>query len=124
KPVLDIIWDVLARRGYQFLLVYDPVDCLRLYAPEHAEATSQVEGLRLDAKGSGAVSLERLGQILRSLGRSRNAAGGIVIDYASRLIARPRDLSADEQSFFVACEKAAHQTRHLRSPGGPIPPFN
>jgi ATP-dependent Clp protease ATP-binding subunit ClpB len=124
KPALDIVWDVLARRGYKFLLIYDPVDNLRLYAPEQAEAASLVEGLKLDGRNPSPASLERLGQILRSLSRSRNAAGAIVIDYASRLIARPQDLSAEERSFFVACEKLAHLTRHLRAPGGATPPFN
>ncbi len=147
KPVLDVVWDVLSARGYEFLLVYDPVDNLRLAIsdqinaakaagrPQQADglqgelarqlaAASGVPGLRLDNAGARSVSLDVLPELIRALTRTQSAAGAIVIDYASRLSARPQELSEDQHAFFVACEKAAHQTRQLRALNGTAPPFN
>lgn len=147
KPILDVVWDVLSARGYEFLLVYDPVDNLRLAVadqinaakatgrPQQADglleelarqlaAASGVPDLRLDNAGARSVSLDVLPGIIRALTRTQSAAGAIVIDYASRLSARPQELSEDQHAFFVACEKAAHQTRQLRARNAVAPPFN
>ena len=124
KPVLEVLWDVLAAKGCQFLLVYDPVDGLRVLRPDQAPAAQKVDGVRLNATGESESSPERLAAVLNSLSRFRETPGALVVDYASRLLERPLDMTPEQHRFFVACEKLSHQSRPLRSREASGLPFN
>jgi DNA polymerase III delta prime subunit len=105
-PLLRALWETVKLRGYQFLLVFDPVDGLRVYPDEPAarEFAETLFGLKL-ANGAQVMSLESLAALMKELCRQREARVALVVDFASRLTRQAAHLGEAEQRFFVAAEK-------------------
>ena len=112
-PMVSCLWEALRVEGYEFLLVYDRVDGIRVHPSSCQEAAasfldedfaddSGVSVLRVSSKRK---LTECLASVVHGNDRKRIA---FVIDYASRLTTRPQDLSGDEHEFFVSCEKLAN----------------
>ena len=117
----DAIWSILSARKYQALLVFDPVDGLRL----HAAAAPDVEA-RLKAAGvdftETSTSLENLSQQIALIASLRDIPVALAIDYASQLVAKPYDLTDAERQFFIAADKIALQATPMD--GDARPSFN
>lgn len=122
-PLMRALWEALKTRGYQFLLIYDPVDGVRVY-PDESAARELAERL-FDLKLSGAaqpLSLESLSNLMKKLTVQRDARCALVLDFASRIMRQAAHLTEGEQRFFVAAEKLSLHAAPIapREGGGPL----
>jgi len=104
-PLLDVLWALLSSRGFEGLLVHDPVDGLVGHPPEATEVVGKIVGRDL-SKGPVRVDLSGLQTCLRAAtapSEARHVA--VVLDYASRMLVDIQHLSEPEQHFFTFCEK-------------------
>ncbi len=105
-PLTRALWETLKAQGFRCLLIFDPIDGLRVY-PNEAEPRKLAErlfDLKL-ANGSQLVSLETLSNLMKNLVGQREARCALLIDFASRLPRQVDHLSEAEHRFFVAAEK-------------------
>ncbi|GAB3430843.1 AAA family ATPase [Actinophytocola sediminis] len=109
-PLRHLLWHVLERSGYQFLLTYDQVDGLAIYPATEdeagrraADAAKQVLGE--DVARAKPPSLDRLRQYLTSVTNTETGRAACLIDYASRLSVDVARLDATERDFFLFCAK-------------------
>ena len=105
-PLLRALWESLRARGFQFVLVHDPVDGVRIY-PDEAVAREQAQRL-FDLKlvnGAQIMSLESLAALMKKLVAQREMRCALILDFASRLTRQTEHLAEAEQRFFVAAEK-------------------
>ena len=104
--LLDALWEALAIRGYQFLLVYDRVDGVRVHPNTPAARQVASRALNADFKAEPiSVSLARLpGAYLHPLVHASIRAAA-VLDYAARIPVSVQQLSEAEHEFFTSCEK-------------------
>jgi ATP-dependent Clp protease ATP-binding subunit ClpB len=117
-PIIPCIWESLSQEGYDFLLVYDMVDSLRVYPEEPSTLKAAECSSNLGIKnGSRVISQQELPRCLRSVvgvpNQAQDNSGaiprvGIIIDYASRLVADPQTLTEPLQEFFTSFEKFSH----------------
>ncbi len=108
-PLLSCLWAFLEREGYQFVLVYDRIDGLRVMPQTNAaqERATQLLGLQFH-EGAMPANLETLESIVRRTAELRDTKVAVVIDYASRLTTSPQTPEANEYRFFSAMEKLSH----------------
>lgn len=125
-PLLRALWESLKTRDYRFLLVFDPVEGLRVY-PDEVAARELAERL-FDLKLSGGyqqMSLESLTNIMKNLVAKRDARCALVLDFASRLTRQVTHLSEGEHRFFVAAEKLSLNAAPIvPREGGGSPQYN
>jgi hypothetical protein len=122
-PLLRALWETLKTRGCRFLLVFDPVDGLRVYPDEVAprELAERLFELKL-LNGQHVMSLESLTLMMKKMCSQREARCALVLDFASRMTRQVAHLSEAEQRFFVAAEKLSLHAAPLSpqdSPGAP-----
>ena len=106
SPLLSCLWARLEREGFEFILVYDRIDGVRVI-PQTAAAqdkAAQLLGLKLH-DGLMPTNLETLESIFRKAVTLRDVRVATVIDYASRLTTTPQTPEANEYKFFAAMEK-------------------
>ena len=106
-PVMRSIWLRLKQRGYAYLVVWDRVDGISVYPKEAAAQrdASSMLGLKLKDDGTMAASLDALYEVMKRAVALREARVAVVVDFASRISANPGAPGAEEQRFFVGCEK-------------------
>lgn len=108
SPFLDCLWHTLEQRGFAFLLVFDPVDGIRVYPDNSARRERATRLLSLSFRdGSQQVSLDKLPAHIKAVVQCNQARIAFVIDYASRLCTAPQNLDDYRREFFLACEKLA-----------------
>jgi hypothetical protein len=109
-PLHDLLWDALQTSGYACLLVYDPVDGLRVLPDTDDEigdaaaaaATRLLGKLKTDEK----PSLEALAKHLTAVVRPQeNVRAAFILDNASRISQSATELEPAERDFFRFCEK-------------------
>ena len=125
-PLLDCLWTVFSRSGYEFLAVYDPVDGINIHPrePDALTAGSDVLGMPLD-QGPRAVSLDGLRSALAAVVNAEGRRAAFVIDYASRLVSDAQNLSEAEHDYFVSCEKLARTAGQIAvGQQRPVPLYN
>ena len=123
-PILDCLWEALAIHGYQYLLVYDRVDGLRLHPDTPTTRQLASRTLNQDFQGAlASISLNRLPTVLRAL-ITANVRAAAVIDYASRVPVSVQQLSEAEHEFFTACEKLAYVAHPVIAAPDRTPRFN
>lgn len=125
-PLVRSLWESLKARDYRFLLVYDPVDGLRVYPDELElrELASKLFDLKL-SNGYQQVSLETLTCTMKNLVTQRDARCALVLDFASRLTRQSASLAEGEHRFFVAAEKLSlNAAPMVPLEGGGPPQFN
>lgn len=122
-PLIRAVWETLKAKDYRFMLVYDPADGLRVYPDElaHRERAEKLFDLKLKS-GSQIVSLETLGNIMKTLVAQREARCALVVDFASRITRQADHLAEGEHRFFVAAEKLALHAAPIVPPPLPNPP--
>src|SRR5256885_2866521 len=87
-PLHDLLWEALRGSGYGCLLVYDPVDGLRVFPEDDEDATAVAT--RLLGKLPDKPSLEALAKLMSALARPEEPVRAVfVVDYASRIAASP-----------------------------------
>ena len=106
-PVMRALWLRLKERGYAFFVVWDRVDGISVYPKEAAaqREASSLLGLKLKEDGTMAASLDALYETLKRSVALKEARIAVVVDFASRILGNAQHPSADEQRFFVGCEK-------------------
>ncbi len=107
----EALHTVLAGRGFELLLIYDPVDGIRV-VPEGNDARALAEQLevRLSA-GYMPVSLENLMKIAVNVTGCKSSRVALLVDYASRIPTANDHLPEAEKRFFTAAEKLANSAR-------------
>jgi hypothetical protein len=124
-PVMRALWLRLKERGYAFFVVWDRVDGISVYPREAAaqREASSLLGLKLKEDGTMAASLDALYEVMKRAVALKEARTAVVVDFASRILSNAQHPSADEQRFFVACEKlclnAAPVIPRPQAAGGP-----
>ncbi len=106
-PMMRALWLRLKQRGYAFFAVWDRVDGISVYPKEAAaqrDASSLLD-LKLKDDGTMAASLDALYEVMKRAVSLKEARVAVVVDFASRISANAQHPSADEQRFFVGCEK-------------------
>lgn len=107
-PLLRALWLMLHELGYQFMLVYDPIDGARVYPPERgilAVASNHLPEVKFQNGRTDARLDGSLIDIMRAVVGLRQARAALVMDFASRLTSNPSHLEEAQHSFFVFCEK-------------------
>jgi ATP-dependent Clp protease ATP-binding subunit ClpA len=115
----------LSDRGYNALLVYDPVTGLRVVpsGPDAAEAASEVAEREVAGEPT-ACSREQLLDIMRRVAVGADRRVGLVIDYASRLVDDPERLTEDELAFFTTAQQQAHRATAVPGSDGASAVYN
>lgn len=116
--LLDLIWRLLSNAGFQAVIVFDPIDGVRVL-PGSDEARQLVEsilGEYFDTNDR--TPLAQLRGILEQV-QSSQARVAVIIDYASRLVPDAEHLEPDELAFFRFCEKASQTSMPRRVEGAP-----
>src|SRR5512139_2579989 len=110
-PIMRSLWLRMKERGYAFFLVWDRVDGISVYPKEAAaqREASSLLGLKLKDDGTMAASLDALYEVMKRAVALREARTAVVIDFASRIATNLQHPNADEQRFFVGCEKLSLQ---------------
>jgi hypothetical protein len=106
SPLISCLWAWLEPLRFQFILVYDRVDGIRV-TPHTAvahEKAANLLGIKLQ-NGVMPSNLDTLEVILKNAVLLRDSRVAIVIDYASRITTTPQSPEANEYKFFVAMEK-------------------
>jgi len=105
-PFMTCLWSCLESHGYEFLLVYDRIDGIKVYpqSPVVQDKATQLVGLKLQ-DGLMAVNLDTLVHTARKAISLKSVHAGLVIDFASRLTTSPQTPESAEYKFFVAMEK-------------------
>ena len=129
-PLRRLLWEVLERSGYEFLLTVDQVDGMSVHpagdddAGRRARAAASA-ALGEDVVGMAAPSLDRLRRHLSALTDPANGRGAVLIDYASRIALDPSRLDAAERDFFLFCSKLSRGAVPRPGPAHrPSPLFN
>jgi ATP-dependent Clp protease ATP-binding subunit ClpB len=129
-PTISCIWEALSQEGYDFLLVYDMVDSLRVYPEELSVSKAAEQFSTLGLKnGCRTISQQELPRCLRSVisapgpsGQNGTAAAvprvAVIIDYASRLVSDPQSLTEPLQEFFTSFEKFSHIAEPILNANG------
>ena len=120
-PIMRALWLRMRERGYAFFVVWDRVDGLSVYPKEAAvqRDASSLLGLKLKDDGTMAASLDALYDAAKRAVGLREARVAVVIDFASRIAANAQHPSAEEQRFFVGCEKLSlHAAPVIPKPAG------
>ncbi len=117
-PLLECLWEALRTRGYDFLLVHDRTDGVRVYpdTPAHQGQVAALTTLQF-AHGRAEVSLARLPRELHGLIQSAEVRAALVLDYASRLATNAQHPSEAEFDLFAGCEKLARLAHPVPHPG-------
>ncbi|MBR7783837.1 AAA family ATPase [Undibacterium luofuense] len=113
-PLTRCLWESVRQQGFQFLLIFDPADGLRVYPDEPAarDLATRLFDLKL-CDGLQMISLESLSKLMRKLSQEREARCALVVDFASRLARQHEQLTEAEHRFFVAAEKISLQASPL-----------
>lgn len=124
-PTLDGLWEALAMHGYQFLLVYDRIDGMRVHpnTPAARQLASRILNSDFNKGDPIPISLNRLPGLLRPL-ITANVRAAAVLDYASRVPVSVQQLTEAEHEFFTACEKLAHTAHPIMTAPAGVPLFN
>ncbi len=102
--ITELIWRLLRSRGYEFLLIHDPMDGLRSY-PDEISVSAIQRHLAADITHEPrSVALDELRGWLHNVVHA-GCRGAVLLDYASRLIRDPQALSDEEFRFFAFAEK-------------------
>jgi ATP-dependent Clp protease ATP-binding subunit ClpA len=109
-PLHDLLWEALQASGYACLLVYDPVDGLRVLPDTDDEigdaAAAAAERLVGKRKADDKPSLEALARHLTAVVRPADSVrAAFILDNASRIARSATDLEPAERDFFRFCEK-------------------
>ena len=111
------IWEMLKCNHYELLLVYDPIDGLRI----EPEGAGEVLGGTIGEKRikEGPLAIEELKDWITEVGRARTLKCSMIIDYASRIGGLPQNMGAPERELFASVQKIAHNAQELRPQGEP-----
>jgi ATP-dependent Clp protease ATP-binding subunit ClpB len=114
EGVVDALWQRMQRSGYEFLVVYDVSERLRIHPQEEAAlaAAREVLGAQLDAES---VSLERLVDVIRDVAGARDHHCGLVIERAGRLVVKADTLNPTEHKFFADASRLARSCEPHRA---------
>jgi ATP-dependent Clp protease ATP-binding subunit ClpB len=125
---LDSIWTVLESRGYEFMMVYDPIDQLQLFKSKAGVGWPPLHTLeKFGGSMQGQFAFTDLGPLVRELQLQANLAdqsGALIIDYASRFSAPLQGPQPDTDELFVTCLKVSHRAQPRGRPDGTPPPYN
>lgn len=116
----------LAARGYKSVVFHDPVDGLQF---ENKEARQAFDAAVASGSGPGGEAarprttaappeepdLARDFSVIRKAMAQNRLATAVVIDFASRLVAAPERLPAEEREIFIRLVKCAGESARLRS---------
>ena len=146
--VLDVLRGVFEDADYACVLVYDPVDGISVLGGAGSAAQTPdadgADGPDAQRPGSRAndriatellgrepgrvrapLALGELGQLLERVVRHRDARVALVLDYSSRLLTDPEDLTDDERALFTRAQKLSHTaTPVIAGQRRPTPLYN
>lgn len=125
QPLVVLLEDELRAAGYSDVVVYEPVNGFRLAQQARPGAdTLTALGLSPGTDGSAPAGIEAFSEALRRLAQRPATAPPIalVVDFASRFIARADALSMTESNLFTRALVYSHSARP-RPFGTPPKPF-
>ena len=111
--LLDVIDAVLTESDYRCVLVHDPVAGVSVLSdgaepdPEATRIATQLLGQDPE-RCREPLELDELGLLLERVVHHRDERVAIVLDYGSRLVADPEDLTDEERGFYTRAQKLTH----------------
>lgn len=112
----------LAKRGYSQTLLYEPLHGFSL-AETDVSGDELLRSLGLEASnGCAPAGVDLFAQVLERFVEREGPPLALIVDFASRLIARPEALSPSEHQAFTRALMASHRARS-RPVGQPPRPF-
>jgi hypothetical protein len=128
-PLLTCLWSFLESVGYEFAVIYDRIDGVRVHPPDTVTQTKASEVLELKLQdGFMPATPETLTQIAKRLVANRTHRGALLIDFASRLTPSPESPEPSEYRFYSAMEKLSLTANPLvaktRDAATQVPMFN
>lgn len=111
--LLDVVHTVLTGSDHRCVLVHDPVDGVSVLSagpdadPEAVRIATELLGQDPD-RCREPLELDQLGALIERVVHHREERVAIVLDYASRLVADPEDLTEEERRFFTRAQKLTH----------------
>jgi AAA domain (Cdc48 subfamily)/C-terminal, D2-small domain, of ClpB protein len=124
--VVDALWGRLRRSGFDFLVVYDLSEQLRIHPEEAKDGALAALGERAD----GELSHDRLTELIRKVSRLEmselgNRRCALVVERAGRLVVKADALNPTEHKFFADVARAATISMpHLVDGARTMPLFN
>jgi ATP-dependent Clp protease ATP-binding subunit ClpB len=109
--LVDLLWLLLRRAGYQHLVLFDPVDRVQVIAVDDAGRSELADALGDAAPPRDRTPLDHLHAVLARVETEGHRRIPVVVDYASRLVLDPDHLEPAELDFFRFCEKHSHRAR-------------
>jgi MoxR-like ATPase len=106
EGVVDALWHRLARSGFDFLVVYDISEKLRIY-PRDDSTLEKAGDFLASQMGADAVSLDGLTEVIRAVAGTRDHHCGLVVERAGRLVIKADALAAAEHKFFADAARVA-----------------
>ncbi len=115
QSINQTIGDMLLRAGYAYVFLYEPLSGFQAItasgaATQQAEGVLETFGLTV-ANGRAAASIDLLGATLERIIQYQQEPVALIIDFASRLIARTENLSPAEHHLFTRALVLSHQAR-------------
>ena len=129
EPFIPGFWTFLESLGYEFLVIYDRVDGIRVF-PESVpiqEKAARTLGLKFQGGVMPVTNLDSLAQVIRRVVCLKELRAAFAIDYASRISASPQTPELLEYKFYTALEKLSLSARPVvaeASRGRATPLFN
>ncbi|WP_410671946.1 AAA family ATPase [Amycolatopsis sp. cmx-4-68] len=120
---IEALSKCLAANGYEYILIYDPVEHLRVYRSKESEESFNhrivclIKDLGLELKHLGNGELDKDGKsfpweslpdLARSVCTDPQIRAAIVIDYASRIVRNVQQPTEGEHQFFLRMEKLSY----------------
>ena len=128
-PLISCLWSFLEQKGFNILIIYDPIDGIRVMPETAATRDLAPNALGLQLRdGVMPANLDTLAGVVRRTVTSRDVRASIVIDYASRITAAPQTPEPNEHKFYSVMEKLSFVAnpviRRGDQPNSSTPLFN
>lgn len=128
RPLTSCLNSELRAHGYSLVLCYDFVNGFKIIdlnpgQPDYEVAISYMKQLGLTpANGCAPAGLDLFESVLESVISWKGEPIALIVDYASRLISNPNDISDNEYRIFSRALVRSHEAR-VRPHGTPSKPF-
>jgi ATP-dependent Clp protease ATP-binding subunit ClpB len=119
QSLIDCLLGFLRSMGFEFLLIYDRVDGIRVHPAETPVQDKAMQLLNLSPV-NGIVpmtNLDSLGNVARRLVDLKSPRAALVIDFASRLSASPQAPDLLDLKFFTVMEKLSLRAEPVGNQG-------
>lgn len=105
-PLVPSLWSALEQKSYDFFVIYDRTDGIRIHPATEASEAQATKLLDLKLQnGVMPVNLEALAAIVKRVVSLKGVHAAVIMDFASRLSIAPQTPEGPEHRLFATMEK-------------------